>query len=156
MKKMYVISIVIWIMTFSIIFGKMAMAECTGNLPIGLELDMPQADALRVMKMYGVPVGEGDVYTWNLDKTSQLKMVFKDYKLKVYEGSVTEKNTRKSFASFYNLFRHRVIEAYNDGYQIEFQLPLVVCYACDGKYLYSIEVTNNDGMLTFKRRWVKN
>ena len=35
-RKVYVsILIVIWIVTFSIIFGKMAMAaDCTGNLPI--------------------------------------------------------------------------------------------------------------------------
>lgn len=150
---------VMWIVFSVIIFARAAFsAECTGKLPvIGMELDMSETNGLRVMiSFFGSPSNEvKGVYTWNLDKASKVSATFVDGKLKAYEGTVTEKNTRKSFASFYNLFRLRVMEAYNNGYRIEFQLPFVVCYACEDKHLYFIEVVSDDGDLTFKRRWTK-
>ena len=157
MKKLIVLLVSVVALAFSVSVVK---AECTGKLPvIGMELGMDEIDALRVMiSFFGSPSNEvkGE-YTWNLDKASKVSATFTDDgKLKAYEGTVTEKNTRQSFASFYNLFRLRVVEAYNNGYQIEFQLPFVVCYTCDGQHLYFVEVISDAGYLTFKRRWAKN
>lgn len=158
MKKLIVLLVSVAVLAFSVTVN----AECTGKLPIiGMELGMDETDALRVMiSFFGSPSNEVNEvkgeYTWILDKSSKVSVTFVDGTLKAYEGSITEKNTRKSFGSFYNLFRLRVMEAYNNGYRIEFQLPLVVCYACDDKHLYFVEVVSNDGDLTFNRRWTKN
>lgn len=146
--------IVTWILISMLIFGRAALADC-GPLPNGLQLNMPLADAFVVMKPFGPPeiVGTG-VYEWNVDKASKLTMTAKDGKLKGYETCLTKKAQANTFNRLVRTWQLRVVEAYNNGYRIEFQVPLVVCYTCEGQHLYFIEITSNDGDLMLKRKWI--
>ena len=139
------------------LFIRPAMSNPCGSLPNGLELNMPLGDAFKAMKSFGPPaIIKSGVYEWNVDSASKLIMTAKDGKLKSFENRLTTKNIPKSFNMLYRTWQLRVIEAYNNGYRIEFQGTMFVCYTCDGLHLYVIEVASDDGNLVFKRRWSIN
>ena len=113
------------------------------------------ADAFKVMQSFGPPeIVESGVYEWNVDKVSRMTITAKDGKLKTFETCITRKAQANTFNMMVRTWQLRVVEAYNNGYRIEFQVPLVVCYTCEGQHLYFIEITSNDGDLMLKRKWI--